>query len=249
MRSLVILLSIAAAAVMMSSCVTPAQPDLEAAEEPAAEIDAPDFSSMASMEVWQSVAQTESIVEFFRYLFESIGIRVVDTGEEFTCRHLGDSICFVTGFDEAGVDYVVEIERFQVERLARYGTAGSIASSEQYRVMKVVFTPATAALLENKALATPFFRWVSGAEDVIHATLLSPLEDESDVSHTIAYQDKAWNVTPGLHGNPARVYAMTLADAIEFQKRANRAASGGIFAVWGFAQWYRTWREGVSVRM
>lgn len=205
-----------------------------------------DIAALPSMEVWQSVEQTEQIIEFFRDLFSVIGVRVIDTDEAFSAVHRGDVIGFVEGIDADAVDYVVEIERFQIERLATYGFQGDIAPDEQFRVMKEVFTPATATLLKNESLARPMVKRLTGAEDVMHVELVSPIANEEGVSHTIRYVNKSWEVTPGLSGEPDRLFELGVRDAIVFQKAAHRAANGGLLARWRFGRWYRKWRETVS---
>ena len=51
-----------------------------------------------------------TILGFFADLFEVVGIRVVDMGEEFTFCLRGDSAEFVDGIDESGVDFVADIQ-------------------------------------------------------------------------------------------------------------------------------------------
>ena len=203
-----------------------------------------------SIDIWKSVVQTEEIVGFFQYLFESIGIVVTDTGEEFTCRHLGDRIEFEPRIDRDGVDYIIEVERFQIERLAAYGSGGDIAPEEQYRVMAEVFTPATRALLAKPELSSRFSRWLAGAERTIHVRLVSPLASEEDVTHTLEYVDREWKVVPGLVGIPKRLYLLDLEGAITFQKVAFATAiRKGPFARLRFSMWYRRWRRDVSERL
>ena len=78
---------------------------------------------------------------FLRGLFEVVGIRVVDTGEEFTCRLSGDAAEFAEGIDESGVDFVVDIRAFQVERLASHIRTGELDGVEQFRVLTNGLSP------------------------------------------------------------------------------------------------------------
>jgi hypothetical protein len=168
---------------------------------------------------------------------------VTDTGERFTVHHLGNRIEFEPGI--AGpVDFTLEILAFQIDRLAGYAQTGSIPEEEQYRVMKVVFTPATAALLARPLFSSCWVMFFSGAEELMHVTLRSPLASEESVSHTLLYVRGRWVVVPGLYGKPERIYYLSLQDAIVFQKNAVKATKSGDWM--RFAQWYRKWRETVS---
>jgi hypothetical protein len=200
-------------------------------------------SGTGGMATWQAVALTPEIVAFFENLFERIGIVVTDTGERFTVLHRGDRIDFEPGIT-GPVDYTVEITTLQVERLAVYARTGRIPEEEQYRVMKVFFTPATAALLAQPLLSSCWVRCFSGAEDVIHVTLRSPLPSEENASHTLLYVRGSWVVVPGLYGHPQRIYSLTLQDAIVYQKNAVAAVKSGDWM--RYAQWYREWRKAVS---
>ena len=202
------------------------------------------------MEILESVDQTEEIVGFFQYLFEGIGIVVTDNNQEFSAHHTGDRIEFTPGIDSENVDYVIEVENYQIERLASYGNLGEIAPEEQYRVMKEVFTPATRSLLAHPALNTRFNRWLAGAERTIHVRLVSPVPSEDDVTHTLQYTDDGWDVLPGLVGTPQRLYLLDLEDAITFQKVAYATAiRRNPFARIRFAIWYRRWRRDTSERL
>lgn len=201
-----------------------------------------------SMDIWKSVQQTEAVVAFFDNLFIRIGIIVEDTGERFTCHHLGDRIEFEPGIGE--VDYTVSIGAYQVERLARFARTGEIAEEEQFRVLKEVMTPATAALLRDPSMSKPFVKCASGAEDVIHVVLKSPLVTDEDVAHTLIYAHRQWFVFSGLHGKAQRLFTLSLRDAIEFQKASYRTIKDARCGKWmRFGRWYTEWREKVSQRL
>ena len=63
---------------------------------------------------FQEAQQNPAIVDFFSLLFEKAGIRVVDTGEEFSCYHRGTHINFESPLDETSMpeeeyaDYIIE---------------------------------------------------------------------------------------------------------------------------------------------
>ena len=102
------------------------------------------MSEKNSIEKWEALTNSPAIVEFFENLFENLGVRVTDTNEEFTCHHRGDKIELKKGLDEEAVDYTVEIESFQVDRLVAHTHDTDIDDIEQYRIVCVLFTLATA---------------------------------------------------------------------------------------------------------
>ena len=99
------------------------------------------MAGSSSLETFRALVLNPTILGFFGGLFEVVGIRVVDTGEEFTCRLRGDAAEFAEGIDESGVDFVVEIQAFQVERLASHIRTGELDEVEQFRVLTNVFGP------------------------------------------------------------------------------------------------------------
>ena len=72
------------------------------------------------MEKWNELTSGPAVVEFFKNLFEHLGVLVTDTNEAFTCHHRGDKIELKEGVNEEAVDYTVEIESFQVDRLVAH---------------------------------------------------------------------------------------------------------------------------------
>lgn len=204
----------------------------------------------SSVEKWQSVIQDPRVVRFFDHLFERVGVRITDTGEAFTCIHRGDRIDFEPALDESRVDYVVEIESFQVDRLEREARKGEFDQAEQYRIMAELFTPATAATLRNPLLASALTRRLAGAEPVIHVRLKSPVAGEPDVTHTLRFDQRRWEVVPGLHGTARRSYTLTLEEAIRYHRHVFAALKANSLLNWiRFGLWYRSWRKSVSSRL
>lgn len=200
-----------------------------------------------SISKWRALTQPAGAVEFFRGLFERVGVHVTDTDEAFTCVHKGDRIDLHEGLEPDGIDYVVEIKSHQVDRLAEHVRTGALDELEQYRIVGALFTPATAAMLKNPIMSQPSLRRLAGVEDLIHVRLNSPSSKVSDVSHTLIYANRQWLVFPGLHGTPARVYELDAAQALEYQRRAFEALKVNNLGGWtSFANWYRDWRKAVS---
>lgn len=201
----------------------------------------------SSLARFQSLAQPAGAVEFFRGLFERVGVRVTDTGEQVTGKHLGDRVAFEGDLDPNSVDYVVEVPSTHIDRLADHLRAGTLDELEQYRIASALFTPATAAMLKNPIMSQPSLRKLAGVEDLIHVHLKSPAVEAPDTAHTLIYANRQWIVLPGLHGIPARVYRLNTAQALDYQRKALEALKANNLSAWtAFAGWYREWRKGVS---
>jgi hypothetical protein len=202
----------------------------------------------SSLDKWRNLTQPPEVIEFFKGLFERVGIRVIDTAEEFSARHLGDRIEFEPTLDPGQVDYVVEIESSQIDRLAEHVQTGKLDETEQYRIVSALFTPATAAMLKSPVLSHPLLRWLAGVEDVIHVHLREAPAGEKEFQHTLIYANRQWLVLPGLQGQPRRVYKLNLQEALAYHRRAFEAMKINTWSAWmGFARWYREWRKGVSL--
>jgi len=202
-----------------------------------------------SLEKWQALTRHPQIVRFFHGLFDRAGVRVSDTGEQFTCVHKDDHVELLPGLDPASVDYVVDVDSSQVDRLTSYAGDRDLDVNEQYRIVSALFTPATAAMLRAPVLANPWLRWLQGAEDLIHVHLVPPTPEEKEVTHTLLYANRQWVVLPGLHGKPGRTYRMTISDSLMYHRKAFEALKANRFGTWfGFASWYKRWRVGVSTR-
>ncbi len=205
-----------------------------------------------SLEKWQSITQDPRVVRFFAGLFERVGVRVTDSNEEFTGVHCGERIDFEPTLDERNVDYTVEIQSSQVDRLASHARTGELSTAEQYRVVRTLFSPATEAILKNPILSNGILRRLFGVEDLIHVHLKSPTPHEldcEDVSHTLIYVKGQWLVIPGLHGSPRRTFRLTMEDALVYHRRifAAMKANNWLTSLRIF-YWYARWRRAVSTR-
>jgi len=98
-----------------------------------------------SITKFKSIHQFPAVVDFFTLLFEKAGIRVVDTGEEFSCYHSGTHIDFEERLDEASVDYIVELNTIQVDHLVELASNKEIDEVKRYRILHTLFVPAIGA--------------------------------------------------------------------------------------------------------
>lgn len=204
---------------------------------------------MTSLEKWRSLTQPTEVVDFFRGLFERVGVRVTDTNEQFTARHADTKVELDPALDPAAVNYVVDIQSEQVDRLAESVRGGALDEAQQYRIVSALFTPATAAMLKHPVFTNPCLRVMAGVEKVLHVRLLPTPATAPEAQHTLTYVNGQWQVQPGLHGTPQRTFKLTLADALAYHKRAFATLKANNLIEWiKFSTWYRKWRKGVSVK-
>ena len=203
-----------------------------------------------SLEKWQSALQPPAVIAFFDGLFEVAGVQVTDTGEAFTCRHAGDHIEFEDGIDESKMDFIVDIDSAQIDRMLEDVRAGDLDEGAQYRIMVELATAATRAMLSRPRIRSRFFRSIlfklGRAESLMQVTLIPPT-GEPEVGHTIAYVDGQWLVIEGLHGSVRHVYRLSIEDATEFQRRMLAARKANQLSTWiRFAGWYGRLRKRVA---
>lgn len=204
----------------------------------------------ASIDVWRRFSDVPGVAAFFDGAFERVGVVVTDTGEEFTCAHAGETIELEPGIDRASVDFVVEIERFQVDRLASEAATGELGPLARFRILRAIFTPATQATLRNPVMSNTTLRRLSGVEDLIHVRLLSPEPDqEPHAAHTLLHASGQWLVIPGLHGEPRRIFELTPDEALAYHRHTLATIKGTGPLRWlAFRRWYVRWRRDVSRR-
>jgi hypothetical protein len=206
---------------------------------------------LSSVQKWAAAMQPAPIVAFFDGLFHRVGVRVVDTGEAFTCIHAGDRIVFSDELDPDTVDFVVEIRSAQVDRLLAGLRAGELDDAAKFRIMAAISTPATRAMLARPVIRSAtmreFLYWVGDSEARMQVVLIAP-PGETDHAHTIVRGEDGTTVTPGLHGQASQVYRLTVDDAVEFQRRMMAARTENSVLTWiGFARWYGGFSARVAV--
>ncbi|MCX6044054.1 MAG: hypothetical protein NT075_02995 [Chloroflexi bacterium] len=199
----------------------------------------------SAMARWQAILQTPALVAYFRGVFNQIGIQVVETGEQFTVAHTGEQITFAPAIHST-VDFVVPVTVAQVQNLVNAASDGQIDADEAWQIVQVLFTPMTKATLQTPVLADPLIQKLAGVEDLLHIYLLNPSGGEA-ATHTLTFAKGQWQVTPGLHGTPRRIYRLTPEQALLYQRRIFQAAQQNALWTWcQFALWYRQWRQTVS---
>ena len=214
----------------------------------------------SSLQKFNLIQQSPAARDFFSVLFESVGIRISDTGEEFNCYHRGIRVDFEEPLDESKVDYVLALTTKQVDGLVELVSVGDIDEARRYSILKTLFAPAIEAsvnpfpCLKGVTTSTPLisntlFRRLLHMENLIHVYIVSPIPDEPEVGNTLVFENKEWQVSPGLHGAPGRIFHLTIDDALAFHSQAHRALKANTKIGWlKFGRWYLRWRRVVSRR-
>ena len=88
---------------------------------------------------FRSIRQYPASVDFFSLLFEKAGIRIIETGEEFSCYHRGTHINFESPLDETSVDYVLDLNIVQVEQILQLVDSREVDEVRQYKILHTLF--------------------------------------------------------------------------------------------------------------
>jgi len=205
----------------------------------------------SALELLQAHPISTKVAEAVRGLFERIGLRVVETGEEVTGTHRGDGIDFTGGIDPSSVDFVIPVYLFQVERLAGFIEDGELDEMELFRITQVLFEQGAGPrhLLGNPLVSNPVLRFLIRGKQLLHITLVSPDPPLGpDALWTMAFVSGQWILVKGHHGRPQRVLRATVPDAIEVQRLLFEGMKAGNFAAWRrVAGAYVKWRRRVEV--
>ena len=198
-------------------------------------------------EAWEELTQKKFLADFFKDYFVNLGVEVRETGEQITVLHKGDHFKIVEGINEEEVDYILPIGTENILNLIKHANDGEVDAQETYQILAVLFTPMTAATLEDPVMSKRIPRWMSKFENNIHVTLFNPDRTES-VSHTLIYLNREWIVVPGYHGTPKRVYELNTGQALLYQQKVSKLMESNNKKSWRqFKRWYMEWRKGVSV--
>jgi hypothetical protein len=206
----------------------------------------------STLERLKTLSVPPAVAETVKGMFSQLGVRVIDTGEAFTCIHRGDSVEFMSGVNERTVDFTVQVYQFQLERLAEYIRKGTIDEVEQFRIACALFATAAGSrhIMNNPLMSNGVLRRMIRGKNLMHVTLVSPdAAQEPDVVYTIIFINGEQVVVPGLHGTPLRILRVPVADAITLQKNLFAGMKAGAApAKWiKIAKWYVEWRKRVEV--
>ena len=79
---------------------------------------------ISSMKTWENILQTPELVEYFRGIFNHLGISIEETGESFTIHHTGQGFAFEKGIDQNSVDFTVPIELQNIQNMVHHAKDG-----------------------------------------------------------------------------------------------------------------------------
>lgn len=193
-----------------------------------------------------------AVVQSTKEMFSHVGVRVIETGEAFTCIHLGDRVDFVPGVHEASVDFTARVHLFQLQRLAGYVRRGRLDAVEQFRIACALLTSSAGGrhIMANPLMSSQVLRRIIRGKNLMHVTLVSPAPaEEPDATFTIIFINGQQLIVSGLHGKPLRVLRVPFEQALALQKnlfaglKAGKAPSKWI----KIARWYVEWRKQVEV--
>tara|TARA_Y100000590_G_C15486238_1_gene925914 strand:- start:319 stop:903 length:585 start_codon:yes stop_codon:yes gene_type:complete len=191
--------------------------------------------------------QTEDLLSYFDNVFETLGIRIEDTGEEFTVQHTGSEFIFKDGIAQDSVDFIVPLKLVNIQNMVQHSKDGEIDKSESWRILDVLFTPLTQVTLQNPVMSVDWRRRLAGVEDLTHVYLINPDGEEAS-KHTLIYVKGQWLVLKGIHGIPKRTYRMTPEESLNYQRNVFSAIKADNLWDWfKFSLWYKKWRKNNSV--
>ena len=199
-----------------------------------------------AVDLWQAVAQTDELVDFFTGMFEVMGIVIEETGEEITVRVVEGKVQIEPGLPDR-CDFLVPLKMENVTNMVSHAADGRLDAFETWRIASVLFTPLTRETLKNPVMSRGMLRRLARVEDLIHVRLLGP-EAEQVASHTLVFASGQWLVIEGLHGQARRTFSMTGEECVTYQKQVFKAMKANSIMGWiRFARWYGKWRSSASV--
>ncbi len=201
----------------------------------------------SSLQAWENILQTPELVDYFRGIFNHLGVTVEETGEEFTIHHTGERFNFEPGIKHDEVDFIVPIKVQNIQNMIAHSQDGKISLEESWRILDVLFTPLTRVTLQTPVLSINWRRKLAGVEDLTHVYLINPTGGDAS-KHTLIYVKGQWMVLKGTHGKPRRTYRMSPEQSIEYQREIFAAMQKNTFwSWWKFASYYKKWRKTCSV--
>lgn len=205
---------------------------------------------MPALDKLRTAMQPPQAVSFFRGLFSRAGVRVTDTGEAFTCVHRGDRIDFEDTLDDESVDFTVDVDSSLIDLLLEDVADGVLDEGEQYRIMSHLAAPAARGAFRRPAIRNRFFREllfkIGRAEMLMHVRLVPPPGERESPGYTVMYVDGQTLVVDGTYGRVDHEYRLTVAHAMEFQRRLLETRRKGRLRDWlAFARWYGKLRRQV----
>ena len=153
--------------------------------------DGEDRLTASSIETWRNILQTPELTDYFRGVFNHLGIEVEETGERFTIHHQGRRFAFEEGINEGSVDFIVPVKIRNINNMVAHAEDGVVSPDESWRILDVLFTPLTRVTLQTPVLSINWRRKLAGVEDLTHVYLINPSGGEAS-KHTLIYVKGQW---------------------------------------------------------
>lgn len=202
--------------------------------------------SQIAKDLWKPLLQDADIATYFSGMWESMGITIEETGEKITVLHHGDHFELKDGVESDKVDYDLTLVGKNITDMSMFGEDHKIDETESFRIMKTLFTPFVRASLQHPMMRKEFQMNLAGLEKHVHVYLNGPTK-EYQATHTMMFVNDQWMVIEGIHGNAARVFELTVDDAIEYQREAFMAQKADTRKSWKrYKKFYLKWRKEVS---
>jgi len=207
----------------------------------------------SSLQKLKHMDQPDNVVEFFRDLFERLGVEIVDSDEKFTCIHRGDRVDFEAGINQENVDFCISLYSYQIDRFIADVNAGYSEPISRFRLVREFFripNRSGKSLINNPILTNPAFRKLIHSKNLLHVYLLSPdKNEEADTTYTLFFVNGSWNLAHGLVGEPERIFHLSAEDTLELNRHIFKATRDmKVSALPELAKWYIGWRERVEVK-
>jgi hypothetical protein len=195
---------------------------------------------------WSFIEQSPAVTGFFKGTFDVLNFRVVETGERFYLVHDGSSM-FVKGGRFGTADLDVPITQAQVDAVARLAADGTLDEADAFAIMRILYSQVSRAFLTGSFLTNPIILQLAGVEDLIHITFWIEGRPETS-SVTLRAVGLHWEVIDGLEGQPKRAFRLNPAQSLDYMRHVYVTRKSVNPQVWiAFADWYRQWREKVSI--
>lgn len=202
--------------------------------------------SQSAKEIWTPILQDGEIAKYFSGMWESFGITVMETQEKLTVTHEGDHFSIKDGIVSSEVDYDIVLVGKSVVDMGLYGEDGKIDERESFKIMGTLFTPFVRASMQHPMMQKEWQMNIAGLEKHVHVYLRGPSKEDV-VTHTMIFINKEWMVIEGIHGSAKRVFEISVADAIDYQRVGFKAKKEDSRKSWKeYKKFYLKWRKKVS---
>jgi len=204
-----------------------------------------------SLKRLQDVTQSPDVVNLVKGLFSKIGVRVIDTNEEFTCTHTGEQLEFKEGVNKKDIEFYLDVNAYQIDGVLRNMAEGYHTELARFYLIREFFLSSQAGKrnsLNNPLVSNLILRFIIKGKNIVHCYLKSPdPRREKDITYTLFHLNGHWNIAHGLCGEPKRILDVSVEDAFDLQRHLYGSMKSDSFIEWfKTAKWYVGWRKKVE---